>query len=112
MKIKEKNILNETGEVISTVPQIIEKLLEVDDLLIIQMPGFVKNEDYIRSNVWCFDKKGKKIWEVEPVKSATKYDSYSNTYIQDGKLFVVSGSGISSEIDIQTGKILNTEFLK
>ena len=112
MKRESKNIVNETGEVILTAPQAIQKLVEVDDLLIIQMPGYVKDQEYIRANVWCFDKNGKKLWEVEPVKPATKYDSYSNTYIQDGKLFVVSGSGICSEIDVRTGKILNTEFLK
>jgi len=50
------------------------------------------------------------VWEAEP--PTTKYDIYFKIYLRDSKLMAVSGGGQLHQLDITTGKIINSIMTK
>jgi len=108
------NFLNkETGKVIFSVPHEIQKCLKVQGKYVVMMVGKSKLfGSFISNNVWCIDETGRKKWEISDRATIKKYDSSSNIYFDHGKLFTVSGAGMTSEVDINSGEILGQEFTK
>lgn len=110
-----KNLLNEKKEIIYTFPHKIEKLEQIKDkafVLTVGLEDRAHHSDYVRNNVWCFDAKGNLLWQIETIKSAVQYDSYSTMILEGGKLIAYTGSGIRCEVDMESGKILTKEFTK
>jgi outer membrane protein assembly factor BamB len=106
------NLVDAQKKTIIKLQQPIDKFFTEENKIYVLLRGYVSRGNYIRGNVWCFDLSGNRLWESEEIKSPTAFDSYSNAYIKNQKLFAVSGSGYRVELDKNTGKILYKEFLK
>lgn len=62
-------------------------------------------------NIICLNNKGDKFWTVELPTTDTG-DSYYQMEFKDGKLIADSWKSFSCEIDVITGKIINSVFYK
>ncbi|MBY0273458.1 MAG: hypothetical protein K2X02_08675 [Alphaproteobacteria bacterium] len=62
-------------------------------------------------NIICLDSKGEKIWTVELPTTDTG-DSYSRMQFKNGKLIADSWCSFSCEINVNTGKIIESIFTK
>jgi hypothetical protein len=65
-------------------------------------------------NVLCVDEDGRILWQIEEFKGVKGRSSYyTNVWLaEDGKLHAYNPLGFDCLIDIETGKILESEFIK
>lgn len=71
-----------------------------------------KNTDNVNQNTICIDFNGTHIWTIESKKYHQKNCPANNIYIEKGKYLIYRWCGIEEEIDITTGKILNSLLIK
>lgn len=88
----------------------IRKVIEYQDVYFIRIEpdiGKILNE-----NVFCYDKEGNFVWQVEPIPLVKKDSPYTNIYMQGSKLFLYNWGGVEVEVEPMSGKILSKCFTK
>jgi hypothetical protein len=98
----------------------VEEVLKIPDtqdciVLLNYLQAHVKQ----KSNILRIDETGKIKWEVgSPQKQDSKQlirdeiGSYTGFFIRNGLLFAYDYSGFSDQIDMKTGLVLHSEFVK
>lgn len=91
---------------------IIADSVETDGLKILLFDSyqFLKIPKESVSNIIALDINNEIVWLAETPR--TQFDIYHRMFINEKKLFAVSGGGELHEIDITTGKIINATMTK
>ncbi|MBS3914965.1 MAG: hypothetical protein KG003_10725 [Bacteroidetes bacterium] len=87
----------------------IRSILELPDRYVIVLE--IPSEIHYPNNVFCYNKDGKLLWQVESQELLHPITSYYGLEYKDNHLIIFSSS-IEREIDINTGKIINADFFK
>jgi len=64
-------------------------------------------------NIFMISNDGRILWQIEEFKGIRDQTSYyTNVFFENGKLHAFHPSGFDCEIDLNTGRILRSEFTK
>lgn len=87
----------------------IRNLLDLTDryVILLEIPSTVDFPD----NIFCYSKKGEKLWQIEKKEMPHKFSTYYSLAYTSGSLLVYSSS-IERIVDLNTGKIIKTDFIK
>ena len=88
----------------------IRQVLELENMLIVRLEpdiGKIFNE-----NVFCYDKEGKLIWQIEPIHYFIPDSPYTSIHMEGDRLFLYNWSGIEVEVCPKNGSILYKKFIK
>ena len=107
----QENNLEINGEVL-VLDYPIKKILQVKEFILVLLdPDLYTLKFGQFPNLKCYCFNGDFLWTADLPTHYTG-DSYYNFFLEDGKLIALSTRSFSCEIQIQTGKILNSEFYK
>ena len=81
--------------------------LENKYIIVLEIPTGVQ----INDNVYCINKDGRLLWQIEQRYYEGESPSYHNVWITSEGLFAYRPN-YEYKIDIATGKILSVDFLK
>lgn len=95
--------------------QNIDKILEVKGRIIVLLD--IPNDDDTIDNVFALDMNGKKLWRVQPLsefnKEVTRFSPYVGiAEMENGNISATNYFGMSYEISINDGKILDSYLSK
>lgn len=80
--------------------------LEYKMIVLLEVPS----NEFFSENVFCINNDGEVLWQIEKNEMLHPFSSYYELALRNNSLFVFS-SGIERKIDIDSGKILNTEII-
>lgn len=101
--------LYKEGSLFLLLPSNIQKILVLDDSIIIQIVPDEANEE---RNVLCYDFLGVLKWQIPSPIKVHRDNYYTGIYLRDGSLFAYSISGIEYHLDINSGLALESQLIK
>ena len=109
-KIMISKISLENNQLI-TVPRKVIKSILVGNFVVVltdsNEAGKLNNE-----NVYCYDTEGNELWQIKDLNLFHEEHDYTGIYILDSSLYIYNRCGVEVKIEVETGKILNIEFIK
>ncbi|MGF6907904.1 hypothetical protein [Fusobacterium sp. PH5-44] len=108
-----KLIINETRKIIFK-RNIKKTILDEDRVYVLLEIPWIKvdeetEDDY--SNVYCYDKDGKRIWQIEKREKPPE-TFFIGMFLIENELSVTDFIGLNCTLDKSNGKIINTEVVK
>lgn len=105
--IKKHSVYKDDLELFAVEKPILD-FLEVNDNLIVLL-----EENYgVNNNVVCYNGDGKYLWRIENQQYIHETCPATAICLKDGALLVYHRCGIEAEIDVQTGKVINSKLIK
>lgn len=87
-------------------------LIELNNLIIVLIYGASAKqmETLPNNNIYAFDEKGKKIWQIQPPFQVSGYiTSYSDVILRkDGKIIAGTSQGLEYIVNIEDGSVIPT----
>ena len=104
-----KNILFKEELEFKKFKRIIDKLLLIDEKIIIL---FESDSERDNNNVICLKKNGEIKWVIDCNNYPNHFCPITNIYLNNDFLYVYRRCGIEEKIDINNGKVLESELIK
>lgn len=98
------------NKIIHEFPFAIQEIRELDDRYIIVLR--VPQDKIYNENVFCVSKEGKMLWQIEKRDLMREKSPYIGTAYDKKELIIYNLYSFEMRVDINTGRILSTEFSK
>lgn len=93
------------------LPDPVKEYLVIDDVIVVRMDTLAKSGD--AQNVWAFEPDGSLLWKIETAEAANnESDPYTSISTKEGRLWSHNWNGYTYEIDLETGRIIDENYVK
>lgn len=97
----ENLLLNLDAEVLDMI------VLHNDIILLLKSNATLKDR-----NVFCYDTNGSVKWQIPAPISIHKENDFTGIYLRDSELYAYNRSGVEYNLDIETGRVKASEFIR